>query len=55
MKYSYKEIFNSVKEIILENYPKLDPEKITKQASLWLNLGIDKLDKIEMIMIIKVL
>ena len=53
MKYSYKEIFNSVKEIILEIYPNLDPEKITRHASLWLHLGIDNLDRIEMIMIIE--
>lgn len=51
MKYAYKDIFDDVKRIILKIHPGLLPEKITQQTSLGLNLGIDDLDRIEMIML----
>lgn len=50
MKYSYKEIFNIVKSTILRTHTDIDPERLTKQKSLWLDLGIDRLDRIEIIM-----
>ena len=50
MKYSNQEIFNSVKEIMLDMYPHIPANKITKDASFKWSLGVDSLDRLEILM-----
>ena len=50
MVYSRRDIFNILKETIIDLHPTVVDEKITHNASFWFTLQMDQLDLIELIM-----
>ena len=50
MQYSKKDVFDNLKQVILNLHPDIDPEVITHKASFWWTLNLDHYDLIEIIM-----
>jgi acyl carrier protein len=49
MAYFRPDVFNSVKRIMLDKYPYIPADKITRNASFTDDLGLDSLDKLELL------
>lgn len=49
MQYSYEDVFNAVKQIIVQLYPYVDINKITDTALFRYDLGLDAYDMVDLI------
>ena len=49
MQYTKQDIFNELKDIVLETHPEILPEQITKNASFFQHLRFDGYDMVEII------